>query len=186
MKKLALVMVTVLLLLMVGACGKTASEPQKTSSLDEDHFLYNLFIDFSAKSKTNYEIFLDTVLESLDTAGTFVKQPDREGYPFLYKYDKFVNIEGLSGTVLAGRLWDDDILYIRFYLEDNPAYGDVEEILDKITPLGRDAFGAAWDSEMNGIALPMDDDLYMLVMVSVPKDSFTVIALTRTKVLQSP
>ena len=186
MRKLALVLVAVLLLVMVGACGETASKPQKMSSLNEDHYLYNLFVDFSAKSKTNYEFFLDTVLESLDTSGTFVKQPDKEGYPFLYKYNKFVNIEGLNGTVLAGRMWNDDLLYIRFYLEDNPGYDNVDAILDKLTPLGEEAFGAGWDSELNCISITMDDDFYMLAMLGMYKDGFALIALNRSPPLPPP
>ncbi len=190
MKRIALVLVAVLLVVMVGACGREEAKPTETEAVTttretvqeeeiERSPLYQLYIDFAAKSLTSYDIFVLSVLNSIDTSGIFEELPQYADEGYVYKYNKLVDIEGLKGTVFTGDRGEGEFLYIYFYLKDNPVQGGLKAIHKKASQLGKEAFRNAWIDDLHIFTIEMGDAFYAVAVIEHTDTDCVVIGMSK-------
>jgi len=187
MKRIALVLVAVLLVLMVGACGGEEAKPTETTAVTTEETakvklntdLEKLFVNYVTAAKLGYKHYCDTVMSGLDEGGIFIDLEASDPGHFAKLYDRAVDFGGLHLTVGVGNVGEGDFLLAYAYEKDNTHLEGFSGRARQAEHLIAESFND-WDDEGRFSVVSLDNRIYMIRAQADPDKDQVVIIMSST------
>jgi len=173
MRKLALVLVAVLLLMMVGACGGTGPT-EGSKQLDK------MFTDFIEAVQDGYDDNYHTVIKSirpLDGPEHFINAAEDDYFYFYaYGYDRPLYFDDLYSTLMTSKSALGETLTLMFTRRDNPGLDSMDDLTKRVNNLCKQAF-EDWNKKDAKVLRTADGFLYRVKADAIPASGAVMITM---------